>query len=66
MVNGMFNAEKAGYPVIGTVHDELITEPPIGFGSVKELEEVVCVLPDWGAGCPINAKGFESPRYRKD
>lgn len=66
MVNGMFNAEKAGYPVVGTVHDELITEPKIGFGSVQELEHVVCVLPPWGKGCPIAAKGFESPRYRKD
>jgi DNA polymerase len=66
MVNGMFKAEKAGYPVVGTVHDELITEPKIGFGSVKELEDVVCELPPWGAGCPIAAKGFESPRYRKD
>lgn len=65
LVNGMFEAEKEGYPVIGTVHDELLTEPKIGHGSFKHLEEIVSRIPPWATGCPISAQGFESYRYRK-
>jgi DNA polymerase len=65
MANGMRQAEARGYPIIGTVHDELISERPEGEGTVEELEHAVCVLPDWGTGCPINAEGFETHRYRK-
>lgn len=65
LVNGMFEAEKAGYPVIGTVHDELLTEQEVDAGSVHELEKVVCRLPEWAEGLPIGAEGFESVRYRK-
>lgn len=65
LVHGMFAAEEAGYPVIGTVHDELLTEPPVEHGSYHELEKIVSQIPPWAAGCPISAEGFESFRYRK-
>jgi DNA polymerase len=60
-----FNAEAAGYAVIGTVHDELITEVPLDFGSPHELEEILRIKPKWATDCPINAEGWEGPRYRK-
>lgn len=65
MVNGMFEAESECYPVIGTVHDELITEPDKGFGDIHELEQIVCRAPTWAKGLPIAAKGFVTERYRK-
>lgn len=65
LVHGMFSAEAANYRVVGTVHDEILTDQDIDNGSVKHLEETVCKLPSWGEGLPINAEGFESVRYRK-
>lgn len=65
LVNGMFEAEEHGYPVYGTVHDEIITETDPDFGSVHELEKIVCKLPGWAPGLPLAAEGFESYRYRK-
>ena len=65
LVHGMLKAEAAGYTVRGTVHDEIITERPIGKGDVHELERIVCTLPIWAKGMPVSAEGFESPRYRK-
>lgn len=65
MREGMFNAEKHGYPVHGTVHDELLTLPPVGQGSVHELEKLVCTLPKWTEGIPLGSEGFETPYYRK-
>lgn len=65
LVNGMFEAERAGYRVLGTVHDEILTEQKPEDGSVKELEKIVCRLPTWASGLPVAAEGFESYRYRK-
>ena len=65
MVNGMFNAEKAGYKIVMTVHDEVIAEVPEGFGSVEEFENLLASPPDWAKDYPIKAEGWRGKRYRK-
>lgn len=66
LVNGMWKAEAAGYPVIAHVYDEIIAEVPRGFGSVEDFERVICELPDWAEGMPLTAGGWRGKRYRKD
>ena len=66
MVNGMFKLEAKSYPIVGTVHDEIIMEPQMGFGSVDEAAELMCDTPDWAEGLPVAADGFRAKRYRKD
>lgn len=65
MREGMFQAEDAGYPCVGTVHDELLTLPDEDFGSHEELEAVVCEPADWMQGIPLGSEGFTTRRYRK-
>jgi DNA polymerase len=65
LANGMLNLEKAGYPIVMTVHDEIIAEVKKGFGSLEEFEKLICVLPDWAKGCPIAAEGWRGAFYRK-
>lgn len=65
MSHAMLNVEKCGYPLILTVHDELITEVPSNFGSVAELTSIMCQLPEWAKGLPIKAEGWEGFRYCK-
>lgn len=65
MVNGMINAERAGYEVVSTVHDEIITEADENFGDVHAFEHIVCQLPAWAQGCPIAAEGYKAKRWRK-
>jgi DNA polymerase len=66
MANGMLNAEAAGFPVILTVHDELVTEVVEDKkGAVDHLIKAMCSLPPWAAGCPIAAEGWMGKRYRK-
>lgn len=66
MQEGMLSAETNGYPVIGTVHDELLSLRKKGTSNVKELEALVCNVPAWSKGMPLAAKGFICVRYRKD
>lgn len=66
LVNGMWKAEEAGYPIIATVYDEIIAEVPRGFGDLKEFERLICELPAWAAGLPLTSGGWRGKRYRKD
>lgn len=66
LVNGMFKAETAGYPIIATVYDEIIAEVPRGFGDLADFERRICELPEWAAGLSLTAGGWRGKRYRKD
>ena len=61
------NFEDAGYPLVLTVHDEIIVEPEDT--HEKTLEEVIRIFstpPGWCSDLPLNGAGFETYRYRKD
>jgi DNA polymerase len=59
-------AEAAGYPVVLTVYDEIVVEPPEGFGSLKELEQIVIdATPEFAKSWPIRVDGWEGDRYKK-
>lgn len=65
MAWAMLRAEKAGYKIVLTVHDELVAEVPEGFGSVEEFIKIITAIPEWAVGCPINAEGWRGKRYKK-
>lgn len=57
-------AGDAGYAIVLTVHDEMITEA--GGGSAEELSAIMATVPPWAEGLPLAAAGFEAIRYKKD
>ncbi|HRP25374.1 hypothetical protein [Thauera sp.] len=65
MKDGMLNCERAGYPIVLTVHDEAVADTPEGFGSLPEFERLLSDMPAWAEGLPVVATGFEARRYRK-
>jgi len=66
LVNGMWKAEAAGYPIIATVYDEIICERRSGEADIRAFEKLICELPAWAAGMPLTAGGWTGKRYRKD
>jgi DNA polymerase len=65
LAEAMLRVEAAGYPIVATIHDEIVSEVPYGFGTLAEFEKEMARVPRWGAGCPIGVEGFEAERYRK-
>lgn len=65
LADAMPRLEGAGYPIILTVHDEIVCEVEADFGSVDEMVSIMTTLPAWAAGCPITAEGWQGERYRK-
>lgn len=59
--------EAAGYQIVLTVHDEIISEAPNRdeFNS-NHLAGLMATNPKWAKGLPLAAAGFEAYRYRKD
>lgn len=59
--------EAAGYEIVLSVHDELLTEtldkPEF---TADELGQMMATAPAWAKGIPLAAAGFETTRYRKD
>jgi DNA polymerase len=67
MSNNMGPIEDAGYAIVLTVHDELITETPdTDAYSSDELSRRLGAQPAWALDMPLAAAGFESYAYRKD
>lgn len=66
MANALLLTERhPTYTPCLTVHDEIIAEVETGQGSVSEFENLICQLPPWAAGFPIEAEGERLRRYKK-
>lgn len=62
----MPGVEAAGYEIVLSVHDELITEvPDTDDYTTEELCALMCDLPIWAKGFPLAAEGDIMYRYRK-
>jgi DNA polymerase len=62
---GIMRLDDAGYRPLLTVHDEVISEPPNGHGSMEEFLKLLTILPRWAEDLPVAADGWEGERYRK-
>lgn len=67
MAASMAEAERQGFEILLTVHDEIITETPDRDSwNHNRLAALMSSNPPWADGLPLAAAGFESYRYKKD
>ncbi len=64
--DAMAALDRAGYPIVFTVHDEVILDVPVGTGSLEEVREIMSRPVPWAPGLPLDAAGFEADFYMKD
>lgn len=62
----MLRLRDAGFDIVMHIHDEAVLEVPEGVSSVEEICRIMAVAPDWAAGLPLRADGYECPFYKKD
>lgn len=62
----MLRLHDAGFQIVMHVHDEVLLEVPLGKSSVDEICRIMAIVPDWAAGLPLRADGFECEFYKKD
>lgn len=57
---------KAGYNLIFSVHDEIVSHDKKGFGSITDFNRLMCATnTNTYPGLPIASEGFETIRYKK-
>lgn len=66
LCEAMLRLEQSGYPIVSTIHDEIVCEVPYGFGSTEEMSSIMAQPVSWAADLHLRAEGFESEFYMKD
>jgi DNA polymerase len=64
----MIYAEKKGFTLVMTIHDEIVCESPIDSPlGLEDLLQCMCTIPEWGQdmGFVLKAEGYEGFYYRK-
>lgn len=62
LADALLALDAEGFPVVGHVHDEVIVE---GLHDIDTVAEVMTTASTWTEGLPLDAEGYQCPRYRK-
>jgi DNA polymerase len=66
LVHAALRLEQEGYRPLTLIHDEVVCEPPVGFGSVDAMCAIMSELPPWAEGFALRAEGSRGKRYAKE
>lgn len=62
----MLRLRNRGLEIVMHIHDEAVLEVPDGVSGVEEICQIMSEQPDWAAGLPLRADGYECAFYKKD
>lgn len=66
LAQAMLRLRNQGFDIVMHIHDEAVLEVPDGVSSVEEICQIMSEQPDWAAGLPLRADGYECAFYKKD
>ncbi|MDU1044297.1 DNA polymerase [Peptoniphilus rhinitidis] len=64
LAEAMMRLEEKGFNIVMHIHDEVVIESDAS--SIKEINEIMSIVPSWAPGLILDADGFESKFYKKD
>ena len=62
----MLRLRNRGFDIVMHIHDEAVLEVPEGVSGVEQICQIMSEQPDWAAGLPLRADGYECAFYKKD
>ena len=65
LAQGKLNLDAAGYDIIGSIHDEILLEVNEDHDCLTEVNWLMCNIPEWAKGLPLETEGMIEKRYRK-
>lgn len=67
LAEGMINVTEAGYNVILTIHDEIVSEDPINSSelNIDRFCRILETPPSWAPDIPLAVEGWCDTRYHK-
>ena len=66
LAQAMLRLRNQGFEIVMHIHDEAVLEVPEGVSGVEEICQIMSEQPDWAAGLPLRADGYECSFYKKD
>lgn len=66
LCHAMIQLERAGFPIVMHVHDEVVIEVKPEDASIIKVNKIMSTGPDWAKGLPLGAESFISPYYKKE
>ena len=67
LANALVTLWEHGYRICFHIHDEVVLEIPAGGNqSLEEAIRLMCRIPPWAQGLPLNADGFVGNYYKKE
>ena len=65
LAQGKLNLDACGYDIIGSVHDEVLLEVDKDNDCLNHVSSLMCQMPSWADGLPLETEGIIEKRYRK-
>ena len=66
LAEAMQRLDENGYNIVFHVHDEAVAEVEKNTRTIKEMNDIMSIVPDWAEGLPLGAEGYETDYYKKD
>lgn len=66
LAEAMLRLEAKGWRIVLSVHDEIICDEYASSNrTIQEMVDIMCELPTWAEGMPVEAEGYTSVNYKK-